>query len=42
MDLDLDRVGFRVEFATANQDTDFGFMTVGKGRIAGFKGTVFG
>jgi hypothetical protein len=40
--LDIDRVGFRVEFATADQDTDFGFMTVDKGRIAGFKGTVFG
>jgi len=38
----IDRVGFRVEFATANQDTDFGFMTLRKGRIAGFKGTVSG
>jgi 2,4-diaminopentanoate dehydrogenase len=38
----IDRVGFRVKFATANQDTDFGFMTVKKGRIAGFKGTVSG
>jgi hypothetical protein len=38
----IDRVGFRVEFATANSDTDFGFMTVKKGRIAGFKGTVSG
>ena len=25
-----------------NQDTDFGFMTVQKGRIAGFKGTISG
>lgn len=40
--VDIDEVGFRVEFATANQDTDFGFMTLGKGRIAGFKGTVSG
>jgi hypothetical protein len=40
--LRIDGVGFRVEFATANQDTDFGFMTVKKGRIAGFKGTVSG
>ncbi|MBL7492601.1 dihydrodipicolinate reductase [Frankia sp. AgB1.9] len=40
--LRLDGVGFRVEFATANQDTDFGYMTVKKGRIAGFKGTVSG
>ncbi|MDT3440678.1 MULTISPECIES: dihydrodipicolinate reductase [unclassified Pseudofrankia] len=38
----IDGVGFRVEFATANQDTDFGFMTVKKGRVAGFKGTVSG
>ncbi|WP_007511178.1 hypothetical protein [Pseudofrankia saprophytica] len=38
----IDGVGFRVEFATANQDTDFGYMTVKKGRIAGFKGTVSG
>jgi 2,4-diaminopentanoate dehydrogenase len=42
MGIEIDRVGFRVEFATADQDTDFGFMTVDKGRIAGFKGTVFG
>ena len=40
--VDLDEVGFRVEFATANDDTDFGFMTLKKGRIAGFKGTVAG
>ncbi|ADP82303.1 NAD(P)H-dependent amine dehydrogenase family protein [Pseudofrankia inefficax] len=40
--LRLDGVGFRVEFATANQDTDLGYMTVKKGRIAGFKGTVSG
>ncbi|KPM55917.1 dihydrodipicolinate reductase [Frankia sp. R43] len=38
----IDRVGFRVEFATANEDTDFGFMTVRKGHIAGFRGTVSG
>lgn len=42
MGLSIDEVGFRVEFATADQDTDFGFMTIGKGRIAGFKGTVSG
>jgi 2,4-diaminopentanoate dehydrogenase len=40
--LTLDRVGFRVEFATANEDTDFGYMTLRKGRIAGFRGTVSG
>lgn len=38
----IDGVGFRVEFATADQDTDLGFMTVRKGHIAGFKGTVSG
>jgi hypothetical protein len=38
----IDEVGFQVEFATADQDTDFGFMTLRKGRIAGFKGTVSG
>jgi hypothetical protein len=42
MGIDIDRVGFRVEFGIADQDTDFGFMTVQKGRIAAFKGTVFG
>jgi hypothetical protein len=40
--LDIDQVGFRVEFATANQDTDFGFMALEKGQIAGFKGTISG
>jgi 2,4-diaminopentanoate dehydrogenase len=38
----LDGVGFKAEFAVANEDTDFGFMTVGKGRIAGFRGTISG
>ena len=38
----LDGVGFNAEFAVANEDTDFGFMTVGKGRIAGFRGTISG
>ncbi len=42
MGTEIDRVGFRVEFGIANHDTDFGFMTLQKGRIAGFKGTVFG
>ena len=35
-------IGFNAEFAVANDDTDFGFMTVGKGRIAGFRGTISG
>ena len=42
MGLEIDAIGFRVEFATANHDTDFGFMTLKKGRIAGFKGTIAG
>jgi hypothetical protein len=40
--LAIDEVGFRVEFATANEDTDLGYMTLKKGRIAGFRGTVSG
>jgi hypothetical protein len=39
---ELDEIAFRAEFATANETTDFGFMTVGKGRIAGFKGVIAG
>jgi hypothetical protein len=42
MGVALDRVGFRVELGVADRDTDFGFMTVRQGRIAAFKGTVFG
>jgi hypothetical protein len=42
MGIAIDRVGFRVEFGIADRDTDFGFMTVQQGRIAAFKGTVFG
>src|SRR4051812_40307792 len=38
----LDGIGFNAEFAVANDDTDFGFMTVKKGRIAGFRGTISG
>jgi hypothetical protein len=38
----LDEIRFTAEFATANQTTDFGFMTVRKGRIAGFKGVIAG
>jgi hypothetical protein len=40
--IELDDIGFRAEFATADETTDFGFMTVGKGRIAGFKGVISG
>lgn len=38
----LDETRFTAEFATASRTTDFGFMTVEKGRIAGFRGTVAG
>jgi hypothetical protein len=40
--LAIDSVGFKVEFATANRDTDLGYMTLKEGRIAGFRGTVSG
>ena len=40
--VDLDGIEFHAEFATANATTDFGFMTVGKGRIAGFRGVISG
>jgi hypothetical protein len=39
---ELDGIGFTVEFGAANRTTDFGFMTVREGHIAGFKGTVSG
>ena len=38
----LDAVDFHAEIATADQDTDFGFMAVGKGRVAGLQGVVAG
>jgi 2,4-diaminopentanoate dehydrogenase len=40
--VELDEIRFTAEFATAGRTTDFGFMTVGKGRVAGFRGTVAG
>jgi hypothetical protein len=40
--VELDDVAFEAEFGAANEDLDLGFMTVRKGRIAGFKGTVHG
>jgi hypothetical protein len=36
--LRLDGIRFSAEFATANRTTDFGFMTVQKGHIAGIAG----
>lgn len=40
--LTLDDVTFEVEFAAAIRDLDFGFMTIGEGRIAGIRGFVSG
>lgn len=40
--VDLDEIRFTAEFGAANEDLDFGFMKVGKGRIAGFKGVIAG
>jgi len=40
--VELDEIRLEPEYATANETTDFGFMTVQKGRIAGFKGSVSG
>jgi hypothetical protein len=40
--VDLDEVRFTAEFATADDDTDFGFMVVQKGRVCGFKGVLAG
>jgi 2,4-diaminopentanoate dehydrogenase len=38
----LDGIEFTAEFATSDETTDFGFMTLEQGRIAGFRGTVAG
>jgi hypothetical protein len=40
--VDLDGIRFDVEFGAANRTTDFGFMTVQEGHIAGFKGVLSG
>jgi hypothetical protein len=40
--IQLDEIRFTAEFATANRTTDFGFMTVQEGHIAGFKGVIAG
>ncbi len=40
--VDLDEIRFEAEFGAANDTTDFGFMTVEKGNIAGFKGVLSG
>jgi len=40
--LDLDEIRFHADFAVAAEDTDFGFMTVGVGRVAAIRGTIGG
>jgi hypothetical protein len=40
--VELEDIRFEVEFGVANDTTEFGFMTVQKGRIAGFKGVLSG
>jgi hypothetical protein len=40
--LDLDEIRFHADFAVVDADTDFGFMTVGAGRIAAIRGTIAG
>jgi hypothetical protein len=40
--VDLDEITFQADFAVADEDTDFGFMRVGKGRIAAICGTIAG
>jgi hypothetical protein len=42
LEVELDEIRFDVEFGAANQTTDFGFMTIQEGRIAGFKGVLSG
>jgi hypothetical protein len=38
--LDLDEIRFHADFAVADVDSDFGFMTVGAGRVAAIRGTI--
>ena len=40
--MEADEVRFDVEFAAADRTLDFGYMTIGAGRIAGIKGVVSG
>jgi hypothetical protein len=42
LEVELDEIRFDVEFGAANRTTDFGFMTIEEGRIAGFKGVLSG
>lgn len=38
LEVELDEVGFDVEFGTATKDLDLGYMKIGKGTICGLKG----
>jgi hypothetical protein len=40
--LDLDEIRFTADFAVAESDLDFGFMTIGHGHIAAIRGTIAG
>lgn len=40
--IEVDDVLFGVELAIADRTTDFGFMTLQQGRVAGFRGTIAG
>jgi 2,4-diaminopentanoate dehydrogenase len=42
LDVALDEIRFDVEFGAANRTTDFGFMTIEEGRIAGYNGVLSG
>ncbi|MCW2550027.1 MAG: dihydrodipicolinate reductase [Mycobacterium sp.] len=42
LSIELDAIRFEAEFGAANQTTDFGFMTIQQGHIAGFKGVLSG
>jgi hypothetical protein len=40
--IELDEIQFHADYAVADEALDFGYMTIGKGRIAGIKGTIAG
>jgi hypothetical protein len=40
--LELDEIRFHADFAVVDEDTDFGFMTIGKSRVAAIRGTIAG
>ncbi len=40
--VELDEIRFTADFALADDDLDFGYMTIGRGRIAAIRGTISG